>query len=70
MSYFTGPQGTGAAVLHRATKKREAEERNALTPHERTRRHRLDKCDEGEHLLLEVFATRIDAEIESAERLI
>jgi hypothetical protein len=42
MSAFTGPQGKGALRRHRATKREDADARNATTPHERTAKHRRD----------------------------
>jgi hypothetical protein len=37
--------GRGALRELRRRRRAEAEERNAQTPHERTRRHRLGRCD-------------------------
>lgn len=37
---FSGPRGKGSARIDRADKRREAEERNALTPPERRRSFR------------------------------
>lgn len=47
MSRWHGKQYRGAMRDLRKTKRREAEERNARTPHERTRTHRLMKCEHG-----------------------
>lgn len=45
MSYFHGKQGKGAQRVRKAVLRAEAEERNANTPHENTRAHRLSRCD-------------------------
>jgi len=44
MSTFTGRQGKGAMAAHRRDKRTEAEARNAVTPHDRTRAHREVRC--------------------------
>lgn len=44
MSAYSGPQGKGAAKKRRAVKRAEAEARNALTPPERRRAHRLGRA--------------------------
>ena len=43
MSYYSGPQYKGAAKDRRATKRAEAEERNARTPEENRRANREAK---------------------------
>lgn len=40
-----GPQPKGAARTRRAERREDAEHRNAETPHNRTKAHRLGKCD-------------------------
>lgn len=42
---YAGPMGRGYARLLRQEKRKEAEARNARTPHDRTKAHRLGKCD-------------------------
>jgi hypothetical protein len=42
MSRFHGKQGKHAGRADRLVKRDEAEERNARTPHENTKRHRID----------------------------
>jgi hypothetical protein len=42
---WSGPQGKGAARRVRAQKRGEATRRGLTTPHERTRGHRLGRCD-------------------------
>jgi hypothetical protein len=45
MSYFHGKQGKGAQRLRKETLRAEAEHRNAVTPHESTKAHRLGRCE-------------------------
>lgn len=45
MSYFHGKQGKGAQRTRKEVLRAEAEERAATTPHDRTRVHRLGKCE-------------------------
>jgi hypothetical protein len=42
---FNGKQFKGIARIMRDVKRAEAEARNANTPHENTKAHRLDRCD-------------------------
>lgn len=49
MSTYTGKQYPGAARTIRELKRREAGERNANTPHEKTRAHREGRCGVAEH---------------------
>jgi len=44
VSAYRGPQGKGMSRNRRAQKGQEAEARNAVTQHHRTKRHRLGKC--------------------------
>lgn len=46
MSYnYNGKCGKGYSRTLRESKRAEAQERNKNTPHERTKAHRLSKCD-------------------------
>lgn len=45
MSYFHGKQGKGAQRLRKEVLRAEAEHRAANVQHDRTKAHRLGKCD-------------------------
>lgn len=44
---FTGAPNRGVARLLKEVKRTEAEDRNARTPHSRTKKHRLGTCGCG-----------------------
>lgn len=44
MSTFHGPQGKGATKRHREEKRADAEHRQSVVAHERTRMHREGRC--------------------------
>lgn len=63
-------QNKGVMQRRREEKRLEAEVRAESVKHNRTRRHRLGKCNPSEHLLQEIFSGTVKTEIKQIEDLL